>query len=147
MVPCEGLYSDIVDDFLRQNTMKGRGSCFIQPITQSISGFHEIKQGFGESTKHLHAALEEDLELGKPSPLLFSHLRLHVSDLEEWSQANRRLYAVLQKLFPNSLRDEQGPNLDELTKVYLNYKMKYLKHLFFSPDGKKLCEYILWNLF
>ena len=137
MVPCEGLYSDIVDDFLMQNTMKGRGSCFIQPITQSISGFHEIKQGFGESTKHLHAALEEDLELGKPSPLLFSHLRLHVSDLEEWSQANRRLYAVLQKLFPNSPRDEQGPNLDELTKVYLNYKMKYLKHLFFSPDGKK----------
>ena len=50
------------------------------------------------------------------------------------------LHQSLQELFPSSSSDEKLEDMMALTKAYHNYKMKYVKHISFSPEKENLSE-------
>ena len=52
------------------------------------------------------------------------------------------LHQSLQELFPSSSLDEKLEDMMVLTKAYHNYKMKYVKHLSFSPKKENLSKAI-----
>ena len=57
-----------------------------------------------------------------------------------WKSKDKELFNdALLEIFPSSTfeRDEQ---VKALTEAYHKYKRNYVKHLFFNPDNKNLCE-------
>ena len=50
------------------------------------------------------------------------------------------LHQSLQELFASSSSDEKLEDMMALTKAYHNYKMKYVKHISFSPEKENLSE-------
>ena len=59
--------------------------------------------------------------------------------LEKFGQ-DAELHQSLQELFPSSSSDEKLEDMVVLTKAYNNYKTKYVKHLFFSPEKENLSK-------
>ena len=55
------------------------------------------------------------------------------------------LHQSLQELFPSSSSDEKLEDMMILTKAYHTYKMKYMKHLSFSPKKENLSKAIFIN--
>ena len=47
-----------------------------------------------------------------------------------------RIDAGLQQLFPTFTANEKAKNLKTLTEKYHQYKMDYVRHLSFTPDGE-----------
>ena len=51
-----------------------------------------------------------------------------------------RIDADLQQLFPTFTANEKANNLKTLTEKYHQYKMDYVKHLSFTPEGGNLSK-------
>ena len=66
----------------------------------------------------------------------------HISGLQEAGQGIRRIEALLQKIFPSSSATEKVDNVKTLTDAYHKYKMEYVKHLSFNPEGENLSKFI-----
>ena len=67
---------------------------------------------------------------------------LDISGLQEAGQGIKRIDALLQKIFPSASATEKVDNVKTLTDAYHNYKMEYVKHLSFSPEGETLGKFI-----
>ena len=53
-----------------------------------------------------------------------------------------RIDAGLQQLFPTFAANEKVNNLKTLAEEYHQYKMDYVRHLSFTPEGKNLSKLI-----
>ena len=51
-----------------------------------------------------------------------------------------RIDAGLQQLFPTFTANEKVNNLKTLTEKYHRYKMDYVRHLSFTPEGENLSK-------
>ena len=55
-------------------------------------------------------------------------------------QAIERIDAGLQQLFPTSAANEKLNELKMKTEKYHQYKMDYVRHLSFTPEGENLSK-------
>ena len=55
-------------------------------------------------------------------------------------QSIERIDAGLQQLFPTSTANEKVNNLKTLTEAYHQYKMDYVRHVSFTPEGENLSK-------
>jgi len=116
LVPCDGLYADIVDDSP------------IQRMKQNmVEGFKSLSKGMDKSNSRLLDKLHESADY---------RTRLNLETLsEEWSQDNKNLQATFLQMFPNTWEDDGTfDDVMKLTKAYHNYKKEYVKHLSFAPN-------------
>ena len=60
--------------------------------------------------------------------------------LKEMDQSIERIDAGLQQLFPTFTANEKVNNLKTLTEKYHQYKMDYVRHLSFTPEGENLSK-------
>ena len=51
-----------------------------------------------------------------------------------------RIDTGLQQLFPTFTANEKVNNLKTLTEKYHQYKMDYVRHLSFTPEGENLSK-------
>ena len=66
-----------------------------------------------------------------------------MSGLKEMDQSIERIDAGLQQLFPTFTANEKVNNLKTLTEKYHQYKMDYVRHLSFTPEGENLSKLTL----
>ena len=62
--------------------------------------------------------------------------------MQEAGQGIKRIDALLQKIFQSSSPTEKVDNVKTLTDAYHKYKMEYVKHLSFTPEGETLGKFI-----
>ena len=62
--------------------------------------------------------------------------------MQEAGQGIKRIDALFQKIFPSASATEKVDNVKTLTDTYHNYKMEYVKHLSFTPEGETLGKFI-----
>ena len=55
-------------------------------------------------------------------------------------QSLQRIYAGLQQTFPSLSTNEKVNNLKTLTEQYHKYKMDYVRHISFTPEGENLSK-------
>ena len=58
----------------------------------------------------------------------------------------KRIDAGLQQLFPILSANEKVNHLKTLTEKYHQYKMGYVKHLSFTPEGKNLSKLTFYDV-
>ena len=63
-----------------------------------------------------------------------------MSGLKEMDHSIERVDAGLQQLFPILFANEKVNNLKTLTEEYHQYKMDYVRHLSFTPEGENLSK-------
>ena len=105
-------------------------------MTQELSQYSENLEG-----------LLQQLDRRDPRRLkggLESFLKkwLDISGLQEADQGIKRIDALLQKIFQSSSPTEKVDNVKTLTDAYHKYKMEYVKHLSFTPEGETLGKFI-----
>ena len=69
------------------------------------------------------------------------------SGLQETGQGAKQIEAVLQQMFPASSPNEKVDKMKALTEAYHNYKMGFVKHLSFNPEGGNLSKFISYDIF
>ena len=60
--------------------------------------------------------------------------------MEEWNHGNKHVEAVFEGMFPSSYTNEKVDKISVMTKLYNNYKSKYVRHLIFDPKKESLSK-------
>ena len=138
LVPCEGLYADIADDTLSQKLDA------VHAVVQQLAGRMWISSPylllFASTLQCWFAFFQAGIQSNEERIVIINRNSC-VLGLENLNQGVKRSNAVLQHLFPSTIKDENFDIAKRLTKVYHNYKTKYLKHLSFDPEKERLSEY------
>ena len=131
MVPCEGLYADIADDFLSQNMMKMSQELFT------------LSQELIQSNKRLQA-VQTAFQQRVGGKTLFSPIHCNEKEcllgLQEWTPGNKRRNGFVQRQLSPYAMEDKIIDVKTLTNAYHNYKKEYVKSLSFSPEEKDLSE-------
>ena len=115
-------------------------------LCSSKSGFHIMTQELSQYSENLEGLLQQldrrDPRILKGGLESFFKKWLDISGLQEAGQGIKRIDALLQKIFPSASATEKVDNVKTLTDAYHKYKMEYVKHLSFTPEGETLGKFI-----